>query len=572
MQAASRALQEELAAAAHGWDGRYAIFEQWIRFQVYGEPRARTVPTDEVFYPKFKPLKLAIQNWERDQLAEKEAACAESVEIGTPSDAQPAGAQPADAQPFFDVLLPAILRTACSQTAAALAAACEPLEGGGCRTLTRSQVACYLANAFLLHVPRGSALDFYGGGKDPLYTSGGRVAPEKLRAFLSYLEQATAVDWAEADEEIRFERVGGGEAGHARERRAEVAEPDAPTAEVERVSAEALADAAFPLSDSETRHAMIPYPLEHTVVEMDSHEPHQSAAQALLVPSSVSFGGGPPSGLSATEEEVMLICFTEALLALVFAAAPLRCAHAILIVGVRRFARCTGIAHQMRFEGAVRPAAAPSTLLGISAAAPPGEAQFAPRVVEAEIATALVGLRALRRCAPNTERTVAETGAEMNEGTRDGLDKKIDTAREGDGDRSAAACTAPLLTTGLWGCGGFRGGQPLLRMLILATAAALAGARLRLLLPPGLEDKWFRGVLAELKARRPPITRVRALMCAERAQRQPRFAADVPAFGSLLVRSLREDAAVGGDLSSPRPVGKDTQPERAAEAKKAKLV
>ena len=494
MQAASRALQEELAAAAHGWDGRYAIFEQWIRFQVYGEPRARTVPTDEVFYPKFKPLKLAIQNWERDQLAEKEAACAESVEI--------------DAQPFFDVLLPAILRTACSQTAAALAAACEPLEGGGCRTLTRSQVACYLANAFLLHVPRGSALDFYGGGKDPLYTSGGRVAPEKLRAFLSYLEQATAVDWAEADEEIRFERVGGGEAGHARERWAEVAEPDAPTAEVKLVSAEALADAAFPLSDSETRHAMIPCPLEHTVVEMDSHEPHQSAAQALLVPSSVSFGGGPPSGLSATEEEVMLICFTEALLALVFAAAPLRCAHAILIVGVRRFARCTGIAHQMRFEGAVRPASAPSTLLGISAAAPPGEAQFAPRIVEAEIATALVGLRALRRCAPNTERTVAETGAEMNEGTRDGLDK----AREGDGDRSAAARTAPLLTTGLWGCGGFRGGQPLLRMLILSTAAALAGARLRLLLPPGLEDKWFRGVLAELKARRPPITRVRALM------------------------------------------------------------
>lgn len=303
------ALQEGLAAA-DGWDARYAVFEQWMRFQIYGEPRARAVqPSSEVFYPKFKALKQALKLWEQEQRGE---SCKEAAR----KDASKAS----DDQPFFDSLLPAILQTACQQSASELASACEPLEGAGSRTLTRSQAACYLANAAILNVPRGSALDLYGAGKDPLYCSAGRVAPEKLRCLLCYLHQATAAGWSVADEPIRFERVGGvGQpAGAALTAGLAVETPE------EVASAEEQAAAAFPLSESEALEAArcfggsgehagaeggwardgLSYPLEQVVVEVESGEAHAAEARALLLPSSASFGGGPPSGLSATEEEV----------------------------------------------------------------------------------------------------------------------------------------------------------------------------------------------------------------------------------------------------------------------------
>lgn len=59
---------------------------------------------------------------------------------------------------------------------------------------------------------------------------------------------------------------------------------------------------------------------------------------------------------------------------------------------------------------------------------------------------------------------------------------------------------SPLVAASLWGSEGFGGGQPVARMLLLAAAASEAGVRLRLLLPRGCEAKWFKGVLAELRA------------------------------------------------------------------------
>ena len=57
---------------------------------------------------------------------------------------------------------------------------------------TRSHAASWLSNAFLLNAPRGSALDWLGGGSDPIYVSGARIAPQKLMMLLAYFDAKTS--------------------------------------------------------------------------------------------------------------------------------------------------------------------------------------------------------------------------------------------------------------------------------------------------------------------------------------------------------------------------------------------
>ena len=128
----------------------------------------------------------------------------------------------------------------------------------------------------------------------------------------------------------------------------------------------------------------------------------------------------------------------------------------------------------------------------------------------------------------------------------------------------------PPLATALWGCGGFRGAQPMLRFVLLLLAASLARVTLELRVPPGYDEhlKWYAtvpprrasvgpeseitctpypvlalsrytGVLAELRARRPSARVLLALLCASAARRSERLCHDVPAFSSLLIREMR---------------------------------
>jgi len=133
--------------------------------------------------------------------------------------------------------------------------------------------------------------------------------------------------------------------------------------------------------------------------------------------------------------------------------------------------------------------------------------------------------------------------------------------------------SSPLVAASLWGSEGFGGGQPVARMLLLAAAASEAGVRLRLLLPRGCEAKWFKGVVAELRAadaRGAPhnsASLVR-LLCAEAPQSKPRLATDVAAFASYVIRTLRSGAPfqTSAPVSAPSAVSAAAAPAEARAA------
>ena len=245
------------------------------------------------------------------------------------------------------------------------------------------------------------------------------------------------------------------------------------------------------------------------------------------------FGGGPLQGRSATEEEVGLLAFPEALVGLAVFLQPAAADEVLLVRGVRRFALVEGPPHTMRFVGVAPPDVNPTTLLCLWATRRPGPEQFLPAHVASELRAAVIGLAALQDC----DRLL---GSNLH-------------------------CTA-----GLWGCGGFAGAQSVFRMLLLAAAAAITGVAITVCLPPSESSnslKWYLGVLAEVRRKQPTVESLVSLLSSEEASRSNRLAREVPAYASFVVKRLRLGAeaaeakgtTIAGTMSADGAAGVDTE-------------
>ena len=259
------------------WDQQYQLFELLLRHDFHGEPRSAG---ELRFFPKLRPLRDALLAYE-------------SYKHETDS-----------AWSFFSSLLPRIFRAACS---------CDEAPPDA-HTLSPSQVASFLSNAFLLNAP--GPLDFLSSGKDPLFVSGAKIAPQKVLCLLAYLDEALHGSLAEASDErmISFERASG---------------PD-----WEQVAAPAVQQ-----------------PLHETVELAAEGEPRPDEAEAeakavmcdsVVLFCSATFGGGAVEGLSATQEEIGLLRYPEALLGLLCFPTPLLPREALLVRGVRRYCDTRG--------------------------------------------------------------------------------------------------------------------------------------------------------------------------------------------------------------------------------------
>ena len=163
---------------------------------------------------------------------------------------------------------------------------------------------------------------------------------------------------------------------------------------------------------------------------------------------------------------------------------------------LRRTAFAAGSAHQLRFDRRAAGTEPPCTLVAIDAARVPGCAQFA---------------------APNIDRELRKLSAALE-------------ALRGGG----------VVVSGLWGSGGYGGAQPVLRLLLLALGAARAGVALRVVVPSApATDRWFAGVLAELRARNQEPHALRQLL--DEAPHTPKML-EVPAFASYAIRAMRGGA------------------------------
>lgn len=394
---------------------------------------------------------------------------------------------------FFGALLPRIIDAACVE---GLPAARTPLDAPGTLRVERPHALGYLANALLLNAPRSSALDLYGGGNDPLYVSASsRLAVPKLLCVLDAFARE-AEDGAEAGT-VTFERVDGG----------------------------CAADEESAGELDLRGHAL--------VGGREAHEEGELGARALLLPlCCATYGGGRLAGLSATDEEALLVCFPEALLGLRLVRAPLGPAEAVLVHGARRAAHVSGAGHQLRY-GRAAPAATPVTLVAIDAAAPPGLAQFEPPAVRADLAKALAGFRALRAAAETSAPNPAEE----------------------------PCVPTPPLATALWGCGGFRGAQPMLRFVLLLLAASLARVTLEVRVPPGYDEhlKWCASVPPrracppsvgpESEITHAPHTR------ALQVYRSARRAASAPSERARAARAARHGGCAAERAALPRCAG-----------------
>ena len=290
------------------WDEQYQRFELLLRHDFHGEPRSAG---ELRFFPKLRPLRdalLAYESYKR----ETDSAWA-----------------------FFSSLLPRIFRAACS---------CDEAPPDA-HTLSPSQVAAFLSNAFLLNVP--GPLDFLSSGKDPLFVSGAKLAPQKVLCLLAYFDEALHGGLAEASDEstISFERVSG---------------PG-----WEQVAAPAVQQS-----------------LHETVELVAEGEPRPDEAEAVMCDSvllfcSATFGGGAVEGLSATQEEICLLRYPEALLGLLYFATPLLPREALLVRGVRRYCDTRGCTTSNPSSAGCNPMA--PCVTGCNHAAP----MWPPRVSEA---------------------------------------------------------------------------------------------------------------------------------------------------------------------------------------------
>jgi len=138
---------------------RYRAFEELLRHGFHGEPR----PVEQgglrspgsKWFPKLRALRDAIATFE------------------------------SRGGDFFDALLPAALRSACDKMVP------SSLPTAGRVSVPRRHATSYLCNALLLNAPRGSPLDFLGGGADPLFASTAKIAPHKISCLLAYLQVTT---------------------------------------------------------------------------------------------------------------------------------------------------------------------------------------------------------------------------------------------------------------------------------------------------------------------------------------------------------------------------------------------
>ena len=254
------------------WDEQYQNFELLVRHDFLGEPRSAG---ELRFFPKLRPL--------RDALLAYEAYKHETDSSWS----------------FFSSLLPRIFRAACS---------CDEASADA-HALSPSQVASYVSNAFLLNV-RGP-LDFMSSGKDPLFVSGAKIAPQKVLCLLAYLDEALhgGLDEASDERTISFERVSG---------------PDWEQAAAPAVQ-QPLHETVELAAEGELRPGEAEAGAEAVVCD------------AVLLFCSPSFGGGAVEGLSATQEEIGLLRYPEALLGLLCFPTPLLPREALLVRGVRRY-------------------------------------------------------------------------------------------------------------------------------------------------------------------------------------------------------------------------------------------
>ena len=267
--AAFEEIAQESSSPPPTWDDQYQRFELLLRHEFHGEPRSAV---EARFFPKLRPLRDALQAYE-------------AYKHETDS-----------AWSSFSSLLPRVFRAACSFD-----------EVGAAHTLSPSQAASYLSNAFLLNAP--GPLDFLSSGKDPLFVSGAKIAPQKVLCLLAYLDEALQGP-AEADERtISFERVSGSDW------------------EVEAPVQQAL----------------------HATLELAAEgEPRPDDADAVVLFCSSTFGGGAVEGLSATQEEIGMLQYPEALLGLLFFLTPLLPHKAYLVRSVRRYCVTRGYGEMAR--------------------------------------------------------------------------------------------------------------------------------------------------------------------------------------------------------------------------------
>lgn len=385
-----------------------------------------------------------------------------------------------------------------------------------CIVMSRTKALGMLANAFLLNIKRGSALDFLGGGPDPLYVSGAKLAAPKLLCILSYLTHATGTAPVNS---------GAGTVGKAMSQKADVTSCHIKFVRARVGASELLHEkAAAQVEVACTLHSGLEL---HEAGDEDGtagegNTPPDSAREhgsmTAVVVSALSgrpFGGGPLQGSSATEEECMLLAYPEALLGLTLFATPAATDEVLVVHGVRRFSRCRGAPHELRFEGLASSNAAPTTILFLDASRTPGPAQFTSEHVTSQLEKAVTGLAALRADA-----------------------------------QGVLECTV-----GLWGCSGFSGAQPILRTVLLLIAASVVEAKLSVCIPKPeqAQHKWYAGVLSELRTRAPTLQALRAMLSTEVTCRSERLSRDVPAFASYLIKTLRAIAQISVDLPAIAP-------------------
>jgi hypothetical protein len=411
---------------------RYEVFELILRHEHYGEPK----PVEDCFgigtkfYPKLRVL--------------REACERQSASSG---------------QSFFEVHLPHVIHQAAEPVDAALLD--TPLTPGEIRRVPRCQIRALLANALLLRAPRGSALDWLGGGVDPLYVSGAKLAVEKVSALLSFLVEEDA----DADGEVELLL--------AEDRGADVE----------------LADAAAEAAGSDEATGAGSDPL----ITLAFGEPSESTPPpaALLCASSARIGGGALQGRTATEEESMLLRFPESLVALAVTPRPLGPTEALMIRHLCARCEWSGAAHQLRFEG-MRPREArrPTDLICVDASRAPGAAQFEEAYLRRELTKCAAGLAAYASTEADTSQALASEDADAR-GTEEaepqrglgpcsgycpGTVRVLSGTEEAEPRRGLGPCSA-----GLWGSGGLSGAQPVLRLLILCAAAAATRTRLHVI-------------------------------------------------------------------------------------------
>uniref|UniRef100_A0A7S3ERN2 PARG catalytic Macro domain-containing protein n=1 Tax=Haptolina ericina TaxID=156174 RepID=A0A7S3ERN2_9EUKA len=199
---------------------------------------------------------------------------------------------------------------------------------------------------------------------------------------------------------------------------------------------------------------------------------------------------------------------------------PSAAGEVFVVRGARRFSICSGPPHAMRFIGPAPLGSPEIDLVCMGAIRRPGGEQFERDHVTRELHAAVAGLVVLRDGAPR-RRAIAGSAAEAD---------------------SVVCCCV----TGLWGCGGFSGSQPVMRMLLLVAAASIVGVELRVCLPPADTEnylRWYAGVLAEVGRQQPALGRLVDVLSNETAVNSTRLAHDVPAFASFVIKQLRALAA-----------------------------